>query len=220
MSINFEKIKKVNPKVNNLIFGYFRRYHHNFFPTNNPYYSLQPLLVYTCITYYHIKHEWDKEKMNKDDIVNDDGVITKIHWPSSKLFLKDTISSGSDEYEFKIIEYDTTMLYRWRDIIIGPVLSSRCDDLKVYSCFNVGYSYCASFAELKSGLDDDAEVIKHQNIEIFNGCVIKLRIDLDKQELEYFVDDKSVGIIKGIRKETYVIAVYLLCTDTKIQLLH
>ena len=105
MALDFEAIKTVNPKVSNLIFGFFRESHSKYFPfkSQNPYYALQPLLIYTCIAFYNQK-EWDATNTYGIKL-DDDNVIKKSVTSSTTTFIKDEISKGCHEYEFKVINY-------------------------------------------------------------------------------------------------------------------
>ena len=129
MALNFDKIKQLEPRTHNLIFGYFRDNHKKFFISDNPYYSLQPLLVYTCIMYY-FKHEWDTHKISKHVEINDD-MLHKTGPDHSTVFVKGEISSGIHEYRFKIIDC-TEAMTGWHDIIIGPVPIPPSKEIKIH----------------------------------------------------------------------------------------
>ena len=220
MSLNFERIKKVNPKITNLIFGYFREIHKKHFDSDNPYYSLQPLLIYTCIAFY-FKHEWNTEKMSQDVNLSNDSIITKIAQDNTTVLLAGEISSGCHEYEFKIIECTEAFNGGWFDIVIGIIDSTvleRHPDIETEFAFYNGYYYCGTDQELHFHTNDGTVILK-ENVECKNGSIIKLKADLDNLELEYFVDNQSVAIIKRIEKATYIVGVYLYCLGTKIELL-
>ena len=221
MSLNFDRIKKVNPKTTNLIFGYFRECHKKYFNSDNPYYSIQPFLIYTCIAFY-FKHEWNTEKMSDSIKINDDDVITKIADNDATVLMKESISSGVHEYEFKIIECQKAF-GGWFDIVIGiinvDILSPAIG--RSYG-FHRGYFYVGTSNKLSMYyLDRQTTISVHEKSNCKTGSVIKLRANLesDVMELQYFVDDISVGIIKGMPNKTYVVGIYLYCEGTKIRLL-
>ena len=110
MSLNFETIKKVRPKIHDLIFGYFRESHKKYFDSNgdNPYYSIQSLLVYTCIAYY-FRNEWDTQNMSKIE----DGDTTVL--------IKDEISSAIHEYAIEIIKCAKAVNGGYFDLIFGII---------------------------------------------------------------------------------------------------
>ena len=229
MSLNFDKIKKANPKISNLIFGYFRESHKKYFDSDNPYYSLQPLLIYICIA-FHFKHEWKTENMSDSIKINDDNVITKISRDDTTVLMKDTISSGLHEYEFKVIDCEDAFDGGWFDIVIGMVdadiLKREHPDIETSYAFHKGYYYAGTTNKLSSPYYDRQTTIfvtrpANYNNKCVNGSIIKMRaiLESDAMILQYFLNDISIGTITGIPNLTYAVGIYLYCQGTKIQLL-
>lgn len=222
MSLNFESVKKRNSRTRDLIFGYFRDSHDNYFISDNPYYSLQPLIVYTCIAYY-FKHEWDTEIVS-DRIQIKGGTVTKTKRGTTTVLIKDEISSGKHEYEIRIIECKTAVKERC-DIIFGiiddKILKEKHASFVHDWIFWRGYYYVPTDGDIVVDLDDDVVQIhdrKYRDI-CKNGDVMKLRMNLDDLEMEYFINDAAIATIKPIKKAVYNIGVYLYCKDTIIELL-
>ena len=101
------------------MFGYFRECHSKYFISDNPYYSLQPLLIYTCIAYY-LSHEWDTQHMSDQIEIDDDNMITKTGRGHTSVFVEGTISSGCHKYEFKLVDCALAVC-GWFDIVIGLI---------------------------------------------------------------------------------------------------
>ena len=228
MAVNFDKIKRINEKVNDLIFGYFREHHDKYFDVdNNPYYSLQPLLVYVCISFYCFRHEWNTEMLGDDIEIGDDNIVTKTAQKNSNILIKGEISSGKHEYEFKIIECKNALKTsygeaEWFDIVIGitgsNILNESLDSyLRIGSVLGNGYYYSASYQRFRT--QDQGSVVISNKMPCKKGSIIKLKIDLDELKMEYFIDATLVGCITDIPSASYVVGMYLFCNETKIQLL-
>ena len=93
MALNFAKLKKVNPEYINAVFGYFREAHRELLPQDNPYYDMHPLIIYTCLAYYHIKYEWDTDNLSDECIVDGD-CISKSTQCNASSFLRGEITNG------------------------------------------------------------------------------------------------------------------------------
>ena len=170
--------------------------------------------------------EWNADSMSSAIRLEDDNIISQIETENSTTFINDEISSGHHEYEFKVIQYKRICeSWTYADIIIGILTKSSVAETENvtgggFNRFN-GYSYVASHSETRDYFPDQNAKIKRipHKIEIQNGTLIKMIVDLNKKKLDYYLDDQCVARISSIRQQTYMPAIYLFAEDIKIQLL-
>ena len=75
MALDLAELKKIGSSQNYLVFGYFRESSKELLP-EDPYYNIQPLIVYTCLAFYAIKREWDSDNINDGCIIDGDYIET------------------------------------------------------------------------------------------------------------------------------------------------
>ena len=119
MAIDLSELKQIRSSDTNLIFGFCREAHKQLLSQNDSYHDIQPLIIYTFLAFYYIKHEWDPENIS-NKCVADGNFLEKSMCGHSSNFLKDEISKGIEEYKFKIINYKDHQ-QSFTDIGIGVV---------------------------------------------------------------------------------------------------
>ena len=224
MTVDLSRLKKIKSSDTNLTFGYCREAHQQFFVENNPYYYIQPLIVYTCLAYYHIKHEWDISNMSKECIVNGDYIEKIKELYDTTNLLKQEISNGIHEYKFKIINTNA-MGEDYYDIGIGITSSkyfqSHKDDLitQCYQDYDTGYGYTTSKGILECW-DPELENSDYGAICKQND-IVTMTVDLENGQIKYKVNDIDFGIaFHKIPNDTYRIALYLFGKGSKVQILN
>ena len=220
MSLDLAGLKKVESSISKLVFGFCREVHRSF-PSENAYYSVQQLIVYTCLAYYHIKHEWDMTNVNDECLIEGD-YITKIGEKyDTTSVLKKEISNGIHEYEFKILSFDQDGK-DYYDISIGIISTEHFEKSKndKHFCFvdkETGYGYTTSQGVIESEVNGYFET--KYGTRCNEGDIVKMTVDLDNYQLKYKVNDKDFGIaFDNIQKNTYKIALYLFGKGSKVQI--
>ena len=223
MAVDLSSLKKVRPSVSKLIFGFCREIHQSFI-SEDAYYSVQPLIVYTCLAYYYIKHEWDMTNVSKECLIEGD-FITKIEQTyDTTSLLTDEISNGIHEYEFKIISYNHKGL-NYYDVSIGIISSEYYENNKndlIHECFldkETSFGFTPSKG-VKECYEYDGDAVEY-GVRCPKGCIVKMTVDLDNNQLKYKVNDEDLGVaFDNIEKKPYKIALYLYGKGCKVQIMN
>ena len=227
MSFEFSTLKKIRLSDSNLIFGYCREAHQQFFPQNDPYYNIQTLIIYTCLAFYHIKHKWDTENIPNDCVVDGDFIEKTVASSDTTSLLKDEISNGIHEYQFRIISYGNNRNNSpYWDIGIGIISSEIAQREKhwlKYDYFTraeTGYAYTTSKAEIECY---EYNTLYGNGLQCKINDVVTMIVDLENYQLKYKVNDTDLGIAFDelpSKPESYRVAVYLYERGSKIQIIN
>ena len=218
MTVNLSELKRIKSSDTNLIFGYYREAHTQLLPQDNPYYDIQPLIVYTCLAFYHIRYEWDTENLSDECFVNGDFIEKKSERFDTTSLLKGEISNGIHEYKFEIISYSADKGYY--DIGVGIIGSEHFANKPglINECFHedhTGYGYITSTA------DKEVECFMEEyGIKCEKGNIVTMTVDLEKYELKYTVNETDLGVaFTNIEQITYRVGIYLYRKGCKVRIL-
>ena len=209
-SVPLSELKKIRSSDTNLLFGYCREAHQQLLPQNDPYHDVQPLIIYICLAFYHIKHEWDTDNISDDCKINGD-FIEKTNAEHSFSILKDEISKGIHQYQFKIVNYlDRSKVYT--DIGIGVLFKDKLKfykdyhSMKYYPMGHGGYIYYA----LNACTCGYNQVPLKSKMKCKDGDIITLIVDLNNHAIRYKINQHDLGIaFKNIKQTLYRVGLYL-----------
>ena len=106
MATNFEKIKSVDKKSRNLVFGFSRRCQNTLLPTNNVQYIIPNLIIYTILLYYYIRDEWFKRLFEeKAELVNDNKHIVRSKESCCTVFGSRIITHGIFKWRLRLNKF-------------------------------------------------------------------------------------------------------------------
>ena len=220
MTLDLTELKKIKLSERNLLFGYYREAHQNLLPQNNPYYDIQPLIVYVCLAYYHIKLEWDTKHLGNNCVVDGEYIAKTVTGDTTSL-LNEEITNGIHQYKFKIISWggsqDTTSFW---DVGIGIISLDWCNPDKLknkcYQEYPEGYGYHTSKARAENN-----SLITRYGTYCKRGDIVTMTVDLENHQIAYKVNDKDLGVAYNqIESKTYRIALYLFNEGAKVQILN
>eukprot|EP01084_Bolivina_argentea_P303885 524752_1 len=105
MSVDIERIKKIDDETRKIVFGYIRNTQYQLcLNNNNPFYIISELITYTCMLFYYTPQVF----VNPPDCLKlsgiDNNTITKI---------KDGTSWLNSIYTGKWIESNTNKIHKW-----------------------------------------------------------------------------------------------------------
>ena len=86
-TLNLDELKKIRASVSHLIFGFCRQSHQQLLPQDDPYYDIQPLIIYTCLAFYHIKHEWDTNIIDSQKLLSIDDLDSGAYGDNVKVVI-------------------------------------------------------------------------------------------------------------------------------------
>ena len=220
MTLDLTELKKIKSSDTNLIFGYFREAHKQLSSQNNPYYDLQPLIVYTCLAFYHIKHEWDTETMSHSCVVNGD-FIENTENRNTTSVLKEAISNGIHEFKFKIINYDHLFTDGYYDTAIGIISSeyfAQNTHVIIHNMYTDPYPGFGYYASI--GIKDHAGWESEYGIKCELNDIVTMTVDLENHKIRYKVNEEDYGIaFDDIPQDSYRIALYLSERGSKVQII-
>ena len=219
MATSFKDLKQIDNNSKDLVYGYCRKCHESF-PSNNAYYSIQPLIMNIIMLYYWIRYKWcdEDEYINKENFKIDDDTVTRIKGTMNRTIFLENIMNANDggvyEYKFKILHIPSSSVH---DMSIG--IASKVDKRMKNDCFFLspncyGYTTSMGFAAMSSNFTTSYGVICK------DGDIVTMIVDLNKYKLSYIVNDKDYGFAHKIAKDCdYKVAVYMYSQKGKIQLI-
>ena len=221
MALDLTELKKIRSSQKNLVFGYFRDAHQQLLPQNEPYYDIQALIVYTCLAFYYIKHEWDTENVNSNVEIDGDFIKNKESDDSTTV-LKEEIMEGIHEFKFKIINYDYDYGGLYYDIGFGIIPSEYFKEETSYitdSCFGDrvgGYVYFGS-----TGKSEHNRTESDYGTKCKLDDIVTMIVDLENYQIKYKVNDFDYGVaFSDVEHAKYRIAVYLYEKGSEVEIIH
>ena len=187
MTVRINNLKKIDPLVP-IWYLVCREAHKQLLPQNNPYYDIHPLIIYICLAFFHIKHEWDTTKVSVYCIVNGD-FVRKPKGGNATTVLKEEISNGIHQYRFKIINYDYGYPGHYYDIGFGIVSSEYFASNKyITTCYfadsKAGYVFYGSKGTREHNGGESEYGVKCKLDDI-----VTMIVDLENHTIRYKIND-------------------------------
>jgi hypothetical protein len=137
------------------------------------------------------KFSWDPSRKASQIVLSDKNMVASTTYSSWCSVFGDTeLTSGVTEWEIVLDQYDTSNSY---NVAIGVVPSSFTNwqhtTLIGYSTSSSGWTYVCG-----NGNKCNNSGPVYYGTPAYQGAVIRVRLDLDKHTIEFFVNNTSQGV--------------------------
>ena len=223
-------MKQVGSKTKDLVFGYFRENHKILFSQNdNPYYSIQPLIIYCCVSFYFVHDDFSGYQHPCITVSNKNKTVT--------------CNDGTNytAYGSKIIDsYDNKSTCIWRikvdhiaaawydvpyDVAVGIQASHQDQDFSSTNWYHSGMIGCAYVSRgtlwkdgKRVGKDGDFKTVpKYDDWAILTVCA-----NMKAKYVRFLLNEKEVAKLDDIeqRKDLkYKLAVNMTGIGTECTLI-
>ena len=182
-----------------IVMGYIRN-EQNILP-EGIFYIIPKLVIFLCMAYYHEPEQWDADSCD-DGIYIDDNVVSNKIESYKSIAMKKIVEYGEHEWSFEV----NYMSHGWQ--ILGVW---KCEQFNLKQGVDeVGYGFI-----MNNGMKTNPVSRGHYGglygVEVNNGDIVTMKLDLEKYELSYEVNGKYYGIAFGDIEPTKYRAALTMC---------